>query len=129
MNKKHILVVEDEAPIRFAACKILRKAGYIVSEASDGRQARLMVLSAHQSQLRFDLILLDIQMPNVCGDQLFMELVQLDFCPPMLLMTGGTRETQLDFIKDNHYVELILKPFDSVALLESVAHALSKPSK
>lgn len=57
-----ILVVEDEHTLNEAYQVILRKAGYIVKSAFDGKEA-LNALSTYEP----DLILLDLRMPNMDG--------------------------------------------------------------
>ena len=118
---KHILVVEDEAPVRFIVGRTLSDAGYVVSEAADDRQAKLMLMSANHNHVQFDLILLDIGMPTIGGDVLFDELVQIDACPPILLMTREISDSKPTMINDRHCVGMIVKPWDPTILRESVA--------
>jgi two-component system, chemotaxis family, chemotaxis protein CheY len=62
----HILVVEDDHDLRDSLIEVLEEAGYSVVGARDGLQA----LSQLQSGTRLpDLILLDLQMPNMSGPE------------------------------------------------------------
>jgi len=62
MSQKKILVVED-TPLNMELCRdLLEVAGYIVYEATDARQA-----IEQAKQERFDLILMDIQLPGMDG--------------------------------------------------------------
>ena len=121
--QKHILVADDEAPLRFIVCRILRKAGYLVSEAPDGRQAHLMILAANQNHAQFDLLLLDMQMPCVCGGRLLTELAQLACCPPLLLMSSAicAPADAMTLIQSRG---MIPKPFTAGDLLNAVARAV-----
>ncbi len=62
MPAQKILIVEDEQALNEAYQIILRKAGYAVSVAYDGREALELT-----EQLEPDLILLDLRMPRVSG--------------------------------------------------------------
>jgi CheY-like chemotaxis protein len=57
-----VLLVDDDEMSRVAGRELLRKAGYLVSTASDGREA-LQQLAGEG----FDLVLMDIQMPVMDG--------------------------------------------------------------
>ena len=123
---KHILVADDDAPLRFIVCRILGKAGYRLSEASDGRQAHLMVLAANQCHRPFDLLLLDRAMSFICGGQLLTELSQLDFCSPILLMSEGM-DSPTDSTAGSPCRGKITKPFTAQMLLDAVAQAILTP--
>ena len=61
-NAKRILIADDNLIIRILARAALEKAGFIVEEAGDGKQA-----IAALAQTRPDLILLDVMMPGPDG--------------------------------------------------------------
>ncbi len=61
-NKLRILLTEDNAVNRVLALRLLEKRGHVVSIACDGKEA---LLAAQQEE--FDVILMDIQMPEVNG--------------------------------------------------------------
>ena len=65
----HILVVDDDEAVRSITARMLEITGHIVSEASGGREA-LDMLEAQTP----DLILSDIQMPEMDGNALFLEV-------------------------------------------------------
>ena len=62
MNAKHILIVEDEQPIREMVSFALAGVGYEVQEAADARQAQAAI-----SERLPDLILLDWMLPGISG--------------------------------------------------------------
>jgi two-component system KDP operon response regulator KdpE len=57
-----VLVVDDEPAMRRALCASLTASGYLVEDAQDGEQAMEAI-----RQQPFDLVLLDINMPGLCG--------------------------------------------------------------
>jgi two-component system alkaline phosphatase synthesis response regulator PhoP len=63
--KPYILVVEDEQKIRSALKDFLEFKGYKVAEAVDGLDAERMA-----AKQQFDLILLDLMLPKISGEQL-----------------------------------------------------------
>lgn len=67
------LIVEDEAMVRKLACRILRRKGFEVLEATNGRHA-LEVLA--DAQALPALVLLDLAMPLMGGDKLALVLAQ-----------------------------------------------------
>jgi len=61
-NQHHVLIVDDEAPMRHMLRMVLERDGYTVSEASSGSQGLDRLRSGH-----FGLILCDIRMPEMDG--------------------------------------------------------------
>src|SRR5690606_38665917 len=69
MTEKKILVVEDEQPIREMLAFNLRRSGYAVIEAADGRAARAAIADGFP-----DLVLMDWMLPDVSGLELTRQL-------------------------------------------------------
>ena len=65
-----ILVVDDEDSFRYAAGVALRRNGYRVADAADGKEALAKVLSARDAGDPFDLVVTDIRMPVMSGIEL-----------------------------------------------------------
>jgi DNA-binding response OmpR family regulator len=84
MNEKgHILIVDDEASLRQTLARILQRAGYEVTTAASGKETLSMVAS-HS----FDLIYLDIRMPETNGLEL-LKTIHADFPElPVILFTA-----------------------------------------
>lgn len=68
-DRRLVLVVDDEALIRWAACSALTDVGFRVIEASDVAGARALLASAH-----IDLALLDVRLPDGDGVSLMHEM-------------------------------------------------------
>ncbi len=117
--KPRILVVDDEESIREFLQIMLRKEGYEVTTAEDGQRA--FDLTKKKS---FDLIISDLQMPNMTGIELLKNIKEQD--PSMLFMmitAFGTTETAVDAMKMGAY-DYITKPFKLDEVRINIAHAL-----
>ena len=83
-DTSRVLVVDDEESIRKFAERALRGAGYEVVVASNGPDVLRLVDTA----ARFDLFVLDLQMPQMRGDELARRLHQRDLDVKVLFFTG-----------------------------------------
>jgi len=77
-EQRRILVAEDNAVNRMVACRLLQKMGYRVDVVNDGRQA----VDAWKSA-RYDLIVMDCQMPQFNGYEAAMEIRRLEADAPV----------------------------------------------
>lgn len=88
-----VLVVDDELGIRTLLSEILEEEGFYVKTAEDGEHARKIVNAE-----KFDLILLDVWMPDTDGVTLLKEWVAsraID-CPVIMMSGHGTIETAME---------------------------------
>ncbi len=117
-----LLVVDDEESIRQVFTRVLRRSGYEVETVADGETALKHIL-----QHDYDLVLCDINIPNLSGDQIYAELAQKkpDMLPRLLFITGDTHSHRIQqFISkvDNPF---LAKPFDLDDFLRAVQQALA----
>jgi two-component system, OmpR family, response regulator ArlR len=82
-DSKKVLVVEDEKPLSHALELKLQHEGYEVTVASNGRECLDFVGKQH-----FDVILLDLIMPDVDGFQVLAELQKLAKKPVVLVLSN-----------------------------------------
>ncbi|MBR6069991.1 MAG: response regulator transcription factor [Ruminococcus sp.] len=105
MNAR-IAIVEDEPDIRRILADFLTKNGCAVSEAADGLAASKLL-----AQEQFDLILMDLMLPNISGERLIAELRTHSDTPVIVISARSMLETRLEVLRlgaDDY----ILKPFD-----------------
>ncbi|MEK9957755.1 MAG: sigma-54 dependent transcriptional regulator [Flavobacteriaceae bacterium] len=117
----HILLIEDEEPIRRVMKRILadENKDYTVEEAVDGKQG-LAMIKAHN----YDLILCDIKMPNKDGIEVLQAAKKAGKNIPFIMLTGhGNVETAVEAMKLGAY-DFIPKPPDLNRLLTAVRHAV-----
>ncbi|GLY04830.1 PAS domain S-box protein [Actinoplanes sp. NBRC 101535] len=116
-----ILVVEDEAALRAVTERILTRNGYQVLTASSGPEAIKAVEDRH---LHIDLLLTDVIMPHMHGQQLAEEIRRVRPELPVVFMSGYAQP----FITGEGTLEphtiLITKPFSQPELLDRLRDAL-----
>ncbi len=120
MSTHHVLVVDDEADIRALIKDILSDEGYEVRNAGDAAEAR-----AARQEGKFDLILLDIWMPDTDGISLLREWSeQGDLDCPVVIMSGhGTVDTAVEATRLGAF-DFVEKPLSIAKLLRTVEGAI-----
>lgn len=115
-----ILIVDDEIGIRDLLSEILSDEGYAVEEAENAESARQKV-----AQTDFDLILLDIWMPDMDGVSLLKEWKSnRQFSSQVIMMSGhATIETAVEATKYGS-LSFLEKPISMQKLLEAVHHGI-----
>ena len=116
MKGAKILVVEDDQALAEALQETLLTAGYQVVMAEHGRMAL-----AELENETVDLIVSDINMPQMSGDTLLKRVKTLYPDIPMMLMTAyGTIEQAVDAMRDGA-VDYLVKPFEAEVLVNMVS--------
>ena len=117
--KSRILVVDDEVSIREFLDIMLKKEGYEVSLAEDGQKAKELI-----AKKTFDMVISDLQMPNVTGLEL-LKFVKENYSEIvfMLITAFGTTETAVEAMKMGAY-DYITKPFKLDEVRLNIANAL-----
>ncbi len=116
-----ILAVDDSASMRQMVSFTLKGSGHDVTEAVDGVDA----LAKAKSE-KFDLVLSDVNMPNMDGISLVKELRQLPafkFTPILMLTTESTGDKKQEG-KSAGATGWIIKPFNPEQLLTSINKVL-----
>jgi DNA-binding NtrC family response regulator len=104
-----VLIVDDEALLRWSLAEILSGAGYEVIEARDGREARQAFADAGRP---IDAMLLDLKLPDASGLQLIEEARRRCLSCPIVLMTAyGTTDTVERALASGAH-RVVSKPFD-----------------
>lgn len=124
MNK--ILIIEDNKDVNMLLTESLRSEGYEVEACFDGVAGRKAIKASE-----YDLLLLDIMLPYISGDELLKELRSFSDVPVIILSAKDMVSTKIDLLKlgaDDY----ITKPFDLgevAARVESQLRRFHKSSR
>ncbi len=119
-RKRKLLVVDDDRQIREALRKLLRAEGYEVALAATGQEA----ITRFNTE-RFDLMLLDLNLPDHNGWDVFETLTARNPCLPIIIITGCDK--QYDLAVGAGVGALIEKPLDVPRLIETVRALMTEP--
>ncbi|MFH0989077.1 MAG: response regulator [bacterium] len=119
-EKNRILVVDDEDALRTVLSAELEGEGYKVNMAADGAEA-ISILKLQE----FDLILLDIKMPNVDGFEVLKFIKDNHPKSKVIMLTGFADLKNAIESKKLGAEDFVSKPYDLVDLLTTVERVLS----
>ncbi len=118
-----VLLADDSAIERLAMGHFLRRAGYTVDEAEDGKSAL-----HHLQNREVDVLLLDLQMPGMSGFEILSYLQQHRRGLPVIVLSGmAVDEIELNMhnLPSQELPTLFLKPVDVEQLLSFLSMRLS----
>lgn len=124
-GSERILIVDDEEAVRMVMQRSLEHLGYCVDVAEDGSRA-LEIYRAEPNG--FELVILDMMMPAMSGDEVFFKLKELDAGARVLLATGYTNSERAQSVLNAGGVGFIQKPFDIEELAREVRRCLDLDS-
>ena len=117
-----ILIVDDDVGTQIILSTILARASHETFFAEDGEEALRQCRGK-----AFDVIITDLQMPDVHGLELIMLL--RDLSPrPVIIAISGTGSAQLDMAHELGSMVTLIKPVNPDELLSAVAEAVAGPS-
>ena len=121
MQGVHILIAEDDAHIREGLTDTLESEGYGVTGAGDGRAA----LAAF-GQAAFDLVILDIMMPEKSGYDVCREIRKHNTTVPIIMLTAKGEEIDKVVGLELGADDYVTKPFGVHELLARIAAVLRR---
>lgn len=122
-SNKKILVVEDDWDINGLLCKILIQNGYEARGAYSGSEAKMCI-----EQFEYDLIILDLMLPGICGEELLVEIRKKHFMPIIVASAKTSSEDKISVLKMGAD-DFISKPFDINEVLARVESQLRRYMK
>ena len=111
MNE-NILLVEDEEALRMTLSDRLRSVGYVVDFAADGDEGLNKATG-----LPFDLIILDVMLPNRSGFDVCREIRKAGLATPILLLTARDQTVDKVLGLKLGADDYVTKPFDTLELM------------
>ena len=113
--EKRVLIIEDEAVFAGAVRKRLQRAGYNAEIAGNLEQG-----AASINETTPDLVLLDMNMPIMNGDEVAIKMRQAEFTGPILALTAATDQESVDTMMNAGCDGFIRKPIDFQTLMHQV---------
>jgi len=123
MNAKHILIVEDEQPIREMVAFALTNAGYEAREAADARQAQVRI-----AERLPDLVLLDWMLPGISGIDYARRLKKDELTRdlPIIMLTARAEEEDTVQGLESGADDYMTKPFSPRELVARIRAVLRR---
>jgi DNA-binding NtrC family response regulator len=121
-KRMNILAIDDEITIRKLYVSILEEEGHHVSVAANAQEAVAQV-----NQKKFDLVFLDLKLPDIDGTEILkMIRDKLEWAPVVIVTANPSIESSIEAIRTGGVYEYIIKPFTPKELNLSIRRAIEK---
>ncbi len=118
VNKKRILVADDENLIRSSLGNYFREAGYSVDAVMDGEEAIKKL-----ERFKYDIVVTDLDMPKVNGIELLEKMQSMGIVTPVIIISAYFNQNFQDETYCNYAFKCINKPFQLKDVLHVVQQA------
>ncbi len=118
---RSVLVVDDEDILRLAVAKVLRKRGFSVLEAHEGRSA--LELAQHPDAI--DVLLLDAVLPGMSSRTVLEEILRLRPGLKVIITSAQSEETAMVIFDGLRSDQFLTKPFRTSELMASLEEVLA----
>lgn len=116
-----VLVVDDEKSFLNVASIILKRSGFVVCTAEDGKKAIDCFGENHEKVVA---ILLDMSMPGMSGEETFAELQKIDDNVPVFLCSGFPEQDAVKHFSGGGLAGFLQKPFQIDTLLSALRNVI-----
>ena len=121
IDQPRLLLVDDEPRLLTSLYELLQGRGYQLVTAATGGEAL-----AHLARLRFDLVLLDLRLPDIGGHEIMDFINEKGIDADVIVMSGEVGiDAAIGALKRNAY-DYLRKPYSREELLKTVANALKQ---
>lgn len=117
MTGELVLVIDDEDMVRETMADILIEAGLEVLQAADGPNG-IHLFRKHAQEIK--LVLLDLSMPKMSGEEVYYKLREIDPNVPVLLISGYSEHEIMDRFVNKGLAGFIQKPYTISSLLQQI---------
>jgi DNA-binding response OmpR family regulator len=114
-----ILIVEDEKTITDVVSAYLKKEGYETDSAPDGLRALELFSESKQKNTVYDLIILDLMLPHLSGEEVCRQ-IRLSSNVPIIMLTAKGSESDVIAGLDAGADDYVIKPFSPRVLVARV---------
>ena len=118
-----VLIVDDEVTVRTVAASMLRRAGYGVAVTSNGKDA-VRLLDAGETAV--DIVLLDLTMPTMSGQETYRKIRAIRQELPVILMSGFAEDDAFSRLGETGLAGFLKKPFKAHELLSALQTPFSE---
>ncbi len=118
LSGKKILVADDDMLNQTIVSHILKKENVNTTIVNDGLEALSKI-----KEERFDVVMLDINMPNMTGEELMLQkdlFQQYNSTTPFLALTGNAAKEDVDRYNELGFVQIISKPYTSFEFVQKI---------
>ena len=120
-QRRTVVIAEDEVLIRMDLKEMLTEEGYdVIGEAGDGQRAVELV-----TQLRPDLVMMDVRMPVLDGIAAA-EMIAQQRIAPVVMLTAFSQRELIERARDAGAMAYLVKPFTASDLVPAIEVALSR---
>ena len=116
----HILVIDDDSRLRSLLSRYLQENGFAVSAAKDAENARMFL-----RQYKFDLLIVDVMMPNESGLEFLQKLRQESDVPAIVLTAMGETQDRISGLEAGAD-DYLPKPFEPKELVLRINNILRR---
>ena len=117
-----ILLVDDEDVVRRSAGRVVRQSGHRVIFARSGKEALRIY---DETQPRPDLVLMDLNMPGMTGDQAFKALKKMDPQAPVVFVSGYWDRDLERELRSMGALGFVQKPYEAATLRDAIVLAMT----
>ncbi|TYA84107.1 ATP-binding protein [Seonamhaeicola marinus] len=122
-NNYHILVAEDNKINQVVTKNLLRKQNYSCTIVGNGK---LAVEEFYKNRDKYDLILMDINMPVMNGNEATEMIYEFDKDIPIIALTAADIEEVKTNFEEIGYKDIIIKPFDNYEFFQIINTQIHK---
>jgi DNA-binding response OmpR family regulator len=119
------LLVEDEHVLRTLVAQFLRADGFEVIEAADGREA----LDAYSHNRPFDVVLLDLNLPFLCGIEVCRQIKFENPSQPVVICSAAILDSDVEVLRSLSVSRMLTKPYHPLELLAGLEAAMRESSE
>jgi PAS domain S-box-containing protein len=125
-----VLIMDDERLIRGIARDMLKRAGYEVAVAADGKEAIAKYREAFEAGKKFDAVILDLTVPGgMGGEQAVRELIKIDPQVAAIVSSGYSDDMVLAHFTEYGFTGTVPKPYSLRELLTTVKRVMESKKK